>query len=270
MTPVRVATAFLRKDFLEEISYRFNFLLSLGGIVIMLVFLGAVSDFLGQAIADRIEQFKVRSFLEFLILGIVVYGYLETAVNELSRRIRISQTVGTLEALVATRTPLPWLILSFPLYPFARVTVQVAGYFLFGLIFYELTWPEASWLAGLALFALSIWVFGSVGLIFAALMVVFKRTDPVIYLFNSASALLGGVFYPVEALPNWLQVLAQIFPLTHSLHGIRLALLGSESGSLWPSFLILLGYGIVLFPLSILLFRWSLRRAMQDGTLTQY
>ena len=109
------------------------------------------------------------------------------------------------------------------------------------------------------------------GLGFAALTVVFKRTEPVIQLFNSASALLGGVLFPVEVLPSALQVISKALPLTAALDGVRSAfLMGAGWAELLPSILILGGFLVVLVPASILLFRWALRRAMRDGTLTQY
>jgi hypothetical protein len=52
---------------------------------------------------------------------------------------------------------------------------------------------------------------------------------------------------------------------------MRLSLLvGASWSELLPDLLILAGFTVVLFPLSLLSFRYAVRRARQDGSLTHY
>jgi ABC-2 type transport system permease protein len=82
---------------------------------------------------------------------------------------------------------------------------------------------------------------------------------------------LGGVFYPVTALPPWLGKLAQWLPITHALEGVRRALLAGDGlTELWREALTLLLFAGVGLPLALAVFRWSVRRAKMTGTLAQY
>ena len=71
--------------------------------------------------------------------------------------------------------------------------------------------------------------------------------------------------------PDLVRDLAQLIPITHSLEGMRLALLeGASFRAVSHELLILTAFAIVLLPASLLFFSWTLRRARIDGTLSFY
>ena len=91
------------------------------------------------------------------------------------------------------------------------------------------------------------------------------------WLFVSLSWLVGGVLYPVAVLPDWLQKVAHVLPLTYALEGMRMALLqgyglGRLSGSIGP----LLLFTAVGLPLSLSAFSAAVRRAKMHGSLAHY
>ena len=99
----------------------------------------------------------------------------------------------------------------------------------------------------------------------------FKRGNPVKWLFVGIAGLVSGVMYPVSVLPTPLQWLARTVPVTYSLEGMRAAMLGHASmAALWPTVSILLGFAIVLLPASLLAFTFALRRTKITGTLTHF
>jgi ABC-2 type transport system permease protein len=72
-------------------------------------------------------------------------------------------------------------------------------------------------------------------------------------------------------LPNWLEPLSRILPLTYALDAMRLAML--QGYSLYQvrfDILVLLGFIVVLTPLAFLAFRLALKRSKMAGSLTQY
>jgi ABC-2 type transport system permease protein len=82
---------------------------------------------------------------------------------------------------------------------------------------------------------------------------------------------MGGVYYPVSVLPLWCQKLSFFLPITHSLEGIRLALIrGHSVGDLRNEVIALAVFAAVLFPLSVLCFNAAFNKARRDGTLCQY
>ena len=100
---------------------------------------------------------------------------------------------------------------------------------------------------------------------------VLKRGNPVTWVFGTTASLLGGVYYPIDVMPVWMQRLADLLPVTYALRSMRLALLqGASFLSLLPDILALTGFCVFLLPVSLFAFRFAVRRARDDGSLTHY
>ncbi|MHC4516455.1 MAG: ABC transporter permease [Planctomycetota bacterium] len=268
MTALRTAAAFLRKDFLEEVSYRMRLLLEFVTMAIGIFFLVVFSEFISVTVA---EKFGTLNYLAFALVGLAFNSLHQTSLNEFTRKIRAAQTLGTLEALLSTRTSVFTLMACLPLYPVLRSSATLLLYLLVGYVFLAVPIQWGNWPACALVFLASMVVFGSLGLAFAALTVVFKRTESVIQTFNMLCFLASGVFIPVDKLPEWLQEAAQLFPLTPALQGFRQTILHDASLlDIWPSLVHLLIFVCILLPLSLMSFRWAVRKAMLDGSLTQY
>lgn len=269
MTALSTPLAFLRKDFLAEMSYRLRLFLELASAALGIYFLVILSDFIGEEVAHKIGGV---SYLAFALVGISFHSLHETALNDFSRKIREAQTLGTLEALLATRTSILTVMACLPLYSMLRTALKLLVYlFVGGLLFSNVEMHWGNWPAMIGLFAISMVVFICLGLSFAALTIVFKRTEPIIQGFNMLSFFLGGVFIPIASLPEWVRPLAHAMPVQPALTGFRAAVLQDASWSeLWPSIGHLLIFAALIVPISILAVRWAVRRALLDGSLTQY
>jgi hypothetical protein len=71
-------------------------------------------------------------------------------------------------------------------------------------------------------------------------------------------------------LPEPVRVLSQWLPVTHSLTGMRLAILGGNGPALNREIEILLLFGLTLVPASVGFFSWTVSRARRLGTLSFY
>lgn len=78
---------------------------------------------------------------------------------------------------------------------------------------------------------------------------------------------LTCVYYPLSALPGWLQSVALVLPPTHVFEGMRAILLEQrfDAGDLWWA----LGLNGVYLALGYGVFRWLLSRARDNGSLLQ-
>jgi ABC-2 type transport system permease protein len=83
------------------------------------------------------------------------------------------------------------------------------------------------------------------------------------------SSVIGGMLFPVDILPHWLQIIAKVNPVTYALDAMRRALLdGASVTGVGQPLLVLVGFGVVALPASIAVFSWALRRTKITGTLT--
>jgi ABC-2 type transport system permease protein len=86
-----------------------------------------------------------------------------------------------------------------------------------------------------------------------------RQAQLTLFFVNPPLTSLSGAFTPVEAMPKWLQPVAQFNPIQHFGQISRGAMLkGSGAATLWPNFLALLAFTVVLVALSIWRFRKQL------------
>src|SRR5580692_9660443 len=86
-----------------------------------------------------------------------------------------------------------------------------------------------------------------------------RQAQLTLFFVNPPLTSLSGAFTPVEAMPKWLQPVAQFNPIQHFGQISRGAMLkGSGIDTLWPNFLALLAFTVLLVALSIWRFRKQL------------
>jgi ABC-2 type transport system permease protein len=267
---MRLFSAFFIRDFLNETSYRFSFLLSLGSIIFNVLVFYFLSLFIDQATTVNLAQTE-GDYFSFVLIGIAFSGYFITGLTSYSGSLRDAQMTGTLEAMLMTPTSLSAIVTGSAIWSYVFTTLRVLVYLLVGMLIAGLRFTHANYAAALAGLALAVISFASIGIIAAAIIMVVKRGNPVTAIFASVANLVSGVYYPVEVLPEWLQVIARLMPLTYALRLMRQALLAGASWSeLANDFLALIVFCLVLFPLSLILFRVAVQRARLEGTLAHY
>jgi len=100
---------------------------------------------------------------------------------------------------------------------------------------------------------------------------VIKKVQIFNTLLSAASLFLGGVIYPTEVLPHWLEKFSKFLPITHALEGMRMALFrGYSIIEILPQILILVLFAIIFFPIGIIAFYGAVRWTKIIGTVEQY
>jgi ABC-2 type transport system permease protein len=144
-------------------------------------------------------------------------------------------------------------------------------YIILGIFLFHIDFSRINLLSAFVVFILSIASFSGLGIISASFIMVFKRGNPVGWIINSLEGLLCGVYFPIAVLPGWLQLVAKFFPITYAIRAIQLSVYrGYSLMQLKVEIGFLLLFSIILLPLSLILFKYSLRKARQEGSLGQY
>lgn len=266
---LRLLWAFLVRDFRTEISYRFSFLMNFGGIFISALTYFFLARLLGERVTPLLEPYG-GDYFAFALIGVAFAGYFSLGLSGFARALRQAQTTGTLEAMMMTPTPVSSIILGSAVWSYAFTTLRVVVFLALGIML-GMELGNANYLGGLLTLLISVVAFASIGIIAASIIMVIKRGDPVTALFSSFAILVGGVFYPIEVLPSWLQVVAHFLPITYALRAMRLALLqGASWAELGPDLLALAFFAVVFLPLSLFAFRYAVERARDEGSLAHY
>lgn len=98
-------------------------------------------------------------------------------------------------------------------------------------------------------------MFGSFGMMFAAISPSIDTMNLPVFLAVTPMFLFSGTFFPVEGLPAWGRAVANISPLTHVVSVARASSLGVLSLRQLPSVIYILAAGSGLFVLSVYLMK---------------
>ena len=266
----RVARAFLKRDLRSEMSYRVSFFLQFFSVFFSVAMFYFVAQLLGEAATPYLEQYG-GDYFSFVLIGIAFAGYFGVGLSGFSNSLRKAQTTGTLEAMLSTPTRLSAIILSSSQWSYLITTLRVLVYLLVGTVFLGVDIGQGNYLAALLILILTVVSFSSLGIAAASFIMVLKRGDPVAWIFGTLSSLLGGVYYPLAVMPEWMQALSHLLPVTYALRAMRLALLqGASFSELMPDILALGAFCVILLPVSLLAFGYAVKWARRDGSLTQY
>jgi ABC-2 type transport system permease protein len=253
----------MRRDVLTAMRYRTGFVLGAAGAITEL----AAFYYLSRAVGPGFRPEGVEYF-SFLLVGTGFYTFLLMGVHAFLQTVQEAQQTGTLEVLMTTSTSPPVLVFLSAMSAFAANTLTLAFYLIAGLVFGAPLRPNV--VSSLAVFLLSVVVAAAIGLLAAALQLAIQKGSAVVWVLGSVWFLTGTLF-PVQTLPKPLRELADLIPITHSLEGMRLALLeGAPLSGVGHELLILAAFALVLVPFSLLVFSWTLRRARLEGTLSFY
>lgn len=264
----RKAGAIFVRDARLAISYPMSFWLgwvSIAGQVIAFYFL---SKLIGPSKSFGFGG-HTTSYFNYVIVNLAFVEFQTVAIQSFQRAIRSDQMLGTLEAVLATPTSLPLIVLSSGLWAFTLTVVEVSVYLAFGaLLGLDLT--HTNLVTALVFLLLTVACMSPVGVLSAASIMTFKQLGPTNWVASGLAMLLGGVLFPVNKLPMFLQAISWLLPITHALNGIRGAVNGASLAALAPDALWMIACTIVLMPISLVAFATAVRRAKLDGTLGHY
>jgi ABC-2 type transport system permease protein len=244
-------------------------LVSLLGLVFVVVPLYFIANALQPTMQQTIAA-EARQYFGFVVLGAVCFSLVSSCATALPTALDGAIGRGTLEAILGTPARLGATCIGMMgygvIWALLRATLLLVAAVALGA---DIVWRAAP--AGLAVLALTMLSYAGFGLIFSALVLLFRTTGPIPALVLTASMFLGGVYYPTSAIPSWIRDLAEFLPLTYGLRALRqIALRGEAIASVAPDLLMLAGMTAVLIATGVGLFSLALARARRNGALTSY
>lgn len=259
--------AYLRRDLLMWTSYRLS---GFWQVLSIFMVIGMIY-FAGTAIGDRSELIEEEdgSYVAFILVGLAFMDVLLQGLGTLPRAINENQRAGTLEPMLLAPITDMTLLISFWLFRFLLALFRMTIFIAFGILALGF-WRNLDPLSVIAVMVLAEITFFAMGAFSAAFVILVKQGDPIRLIYTALTTLLGGAFFPVDALPNWMQPLSMVIPLTHALSGIRAGLSGDPISEIAPQLALLGVMGLIMLPAGLWAFSYSLRRAKREGSLGEY
>jgi len=218
--------------------------------------------FVGHLVAEK-------DYFGFVVVGLAYGSLLNASLHGLSSKIHQEQMMGTLESLLATPTPLYLILTGMAAWSVGYAAVEMVAYAVLATGIFGLTLQPSRLLALGGVTVLSLAAFLSLGLLGAAWVLRFKRGDPASWAVTTVSAVISGTFFPVSLFPEWLQSLAQLSPLTHTLNAARALWLGGHE-DIRPAVNFLLIFTGLTLPSGLLALKAAYRSCRLRGLLATY
>ena len=267
---LRIVRAFAKRNLHTAWSYKFNFVLNIGFVfanILMFYFIARIFDGVDSPLLANANG----NYFSYVLIGMISAYLLNVAMGAMMQDIRTGQTLGTLEAMLATPMHMGSFLVASGLYHFCIATVRIAGLLLLSALFLDVDLSQANLPGAFLLMLLTMACFTALGILSAAFILVFKKGNPVSMFIQSTFTLFGGVIFPITVLPAEFHGLEKFVPMSYVTSGLRAALLQDASmADLQTRFSTLGIMTCVFFPPALLAFAWGLKKAKRDGTLGQH
>jgi imidazolonepropionase-like amidohydrolase/ABC-type multidrug transport system permease subunit len=187
-----------------------------------------------------------------LIIGVLGSGFFGAGMRAVQER-----ELNILRRFkVAPITPLPILVASL-VTGWISYIPSVVMVLLIAHFYYGMPWP-ANWISLLVFQSLGLVAFRSVGLIIASVVNSMQESQIIIQLLYLPMLFLSGATFPIDALPGWLQIVAQYLPATYLYTGLQGILVQKDTllQHTVPILALLVTMAVATF-ISMKLFRWE-------------
>lgn len=261
---------FFKRFLVTLVSYKTALTLSIiGGFVGLLQF-----TYMGGFLSDGNKFPTLQSYggdlLAFLIIGSAFTSFVGVSLNSFHGTVRSEQQMGTLELLLISNTRLEYILVYSGIMNFISAVVNVAVLLTVVVVVFDVP-LQINFVAALVTIILTITALSGIGLMSAGVIIMTKVGDPITWAFTTLTGFLSGVLFPVEYLPNWLQLISKMLPTTHALHALRLTLIqDAPLSAILPEILWLVVMTIITMPLGFILVRIGFNQSRKVGSLAQY
>ena len=199
--------------------------------IIPIVF-AAMPMLLGQATAgdDAAANFAANTgtanYVAYLLIGANIFSIVSSAFWHIAYWVRFEQETGTLEAVFITPTSSAVLLAGVCFYSAIRSTGPAVVAFILGCLIFRVNPFQGDILLALLFLFIGLIPLYGIAFVFGAVVLKIKESQSVLNLMQWLVSFLMGIFFPVTVLPPFLRFVAQMFPPTWMVNGVRSALLG--------------------------------------------
>jgi ABC-2 type transport system permease protein len=254
------------KDFRTAISYRVGFVTG-----VIASFWGLIAfRFVSKLVNSGQFSYSTTAYFKYTVVGLLFASILEPTSIGTSLSARGEQVQGTLEYMASL--PIRRVTLGFAWSAYGLIqSVATAVVVLLLTIPLGFGVTDVNVPVVVAVIVLSIVVFTAIGNLGASLVIVVQQGTAVVAGVMSIIGVISGALFPITELPGWLQFFSHLSPLTYALDALRSATIAHQpTTSYAEDLLVLVGFAVVLLPLSAWVMERAFRVAQRRGTLSTF
>jgi len=197
---LRKSCAFIVRDYQIEIGYKLNFLLKALNSIVPIVFFFYLSKLMVTDGSMGLAEYG-GDYFPFVLIGLAFHRYLQLSLRWFADSVRLVQVTGCLEAMLGSQTRPTSIVLMSSFYGLLSTSVHLVLILVVAALGFGLDLSRADLFAAITVLAFSVLTFIGFGIISATAIIIFKRGDPVTFVFSVVGVVLGGAYFPIDVMP---------------------------------------------------------------------
>jgi ABC-2 type transport system permease protein len=214
---------------------------------------------LGSVYGDDVIKSEHVKGSAYLLAGILGYGLISTAFAGLAIVMVVRRESGILKRVRGT--PLPaWAYITSTLVSTIIVyAIEAAALVILANVLFDVPYPDELFSLALALVIGSL-AFAAMGLAVTTFIRSAEGSSAVVNAIYLPLAFIAGSFWTPHAYPRFLEVIAEVLPLTYFIRLMRdIVLRGEPIWDNWSSVAVVAAWGLVGLVVTVRRFRWEPR-----------
>lgn len=234
-----------------------------GAIVLSIGFLAVGME---QVSGVDVPEAKI---LVYLLTGSLLWRYLSELFWETSNVISWERWEGTLEYTMMAPISRFVQLIGTSLFAVVYSGLRLVFLLLLCAIFFRLDLSSANIAGAAAILGIATFSLIGLGLMGACLPLMSpEKGMQMTGIIEAVLLLVSGIYYPIEVLPQWLQYVSRLSPITYTLKGMRACLIdGASLGEVWPYIWPLLISGAIMIPAGLQVFSMAEKYCKRKGRL---
>ena len=233
--------ASIKKELYVELRYPLNFIAGLSFIFIIGFWL--ILSAFAFSNPNSIQQ-TTNNIGAYAIWGLVIFLFMSNLMWSVANFVRREQMNGTLEQLYLSSSSPQIVLLGGAI---GQIITGFIGNFIivFGFSFF-MNIPVHNFLLGFWILLVTLLMFLGLSLLFGALILRMKRAQMVLNLVQFVFMFLCGIFFPFSILPDSVQFISKLIPVSYAVDLFRNTLIGSSPELISNQFIQSIGLSQIL------------------------
>jgi ABC-2 type transport system permease protein len=226
---------------------------------------------LGMEVLTGASAQQGQYLVFYLLIGTLVWRFLSSIFYWVTEVIAIERWEGTIEYTLMAPVPRIIHLVGHTAFAVVYSMLFTGVILLVTVLLFDLDMTQANLAGGMVMLLAGSLSFVGIGVMGAVLPLLFpERGAQMTHIIVATLLLVSGVYYPVEVLPQFLQVLSKLSPAWYVLMGTRAALLeGADLAFLWQFIWPVIILAVIMVPAGLRIFDMAERYAKRTGKLAR-
>ncbi|MCZ2845621.1 MAG: ABC transporter permease [Candidatus Bathyarchaeota archaeon] len=215
-----------------------------------------------QPIASKIEGLisGEQNYFQFVAPGIIAMIVMTAVLTGLAASVSRENEQGTLDGIIVAPVSRLAIILGKAVAQSIRGLVQGIIVMIITVLIFDVT-IHGNFFLIIFLLIFGIFSFVGLGILVSAFASEQETATQLLFMLQFPMLFLSGVFFPIQQMPDFMQKISALLPLTYAVEALRkIMILGAGIQEISSELIILFAFGVITLAITVPLFRKMIAR----------